>query len=198
MYRLYSNSKCVEMWLKKNVHKTLSFPYLQSASLKLYIKWSGRFFTNVFLSFSRFVHGRSIDIFPRYLSLIVAIRLFLLKQIPVNWKIIPRKVKRKGEREKEGGIVSIEMKLLISISAIFKCFSKLPYRNGICIAFTFYAARYRDYTVTYEVITEFWKRKTQRKRNIIRSIVFTARNSIPIDIGIILKYFSTHEKYTFL
>lgn len=52
--------------IKKNVHKTLSFPYLQSASLKLYIKWSGRFFTNVFLSFSRFVHGRSIDIFRRY------------------------------------------------------------------------------------------------------------------------------------
>lgn len=108
--------------------------------------------------------------------------------------------KEKG-RKRERGRNRIDwnsMKLLISISAIFKCFSKLPYRNGICIAFTFHAARYRDYTVTYEVITEFWKRKTQRKRNIIRSIVFTARNSIPIDIGIILKYFSTHEKYTFL
>ena len=125
---------------------------------------------------------------------------FSSNKFPSTEKYYTEEGKEKG-RKRERGRNRIDwnsMKLLISISAIFKCFSKLPYRNGICIAFTFYAARYRDYTVTYEVITEFWKRKTQRKRNIIRSIVFTARNSIPIDIGIILKYFSTHEKYTFL
>lgn len=49
------------------------------------------------------------------------------------------------------------MKLLISISAIFKCFSKLPYRTEFALHLHFMRPGkvYRDYTVTYEVITEF-------------------------------------------
>lgn len=159
---------------------------------------------------SRFLdssHGRSIDTFRRYFSLIVAIHLSPPQTNSREFSSSTEKLYREKGKEKEGEgkkdgdrIDWNRMKLLISISAIFKCFSKLPYRTEFALHLHFMRPGkvYRDYTVTYEVITEFWKRKNAKgNATFVRSYsrletLYTNRY-----IGIILKYFSTREKYTF-
>lgn len=99
------NSLCNLKRKKKNVHKTLSFPYLQSASLKLYIKWSGSFFTNVYtpLVFSIRPTEDPLILFADISLSLSRYTCLLLKQIlasspPRLKNYTERKVKRKGER----------------------------------------------------------------------------------------------------